>query len=378
MTIFNQDINLVLKKRWQRHLFFWSFYILIMTLIHGSSVGEGYYIPWLLNYLAELPVILGLCYSAGLYLNDRLLGKGRFLSYVAAAGLSLLFFSWINVLLDAYLIRPYFFMLDADKYTFGFREVIVNAFGLVYPLVIFIFFRSAGAYYKMHASGEMSGQMQVMEEMARIRSQVHPMFLRNALQNLYIVSRKKKEMVPGMVMSISEILNYLIFECNRDFLRMDREMEIVKKYLDYEKLNLGKKFKYQITIDDHTGRSMITSHVIFPLVRGIFGYPCNEGRQEMLIQAFAQGEGIKIQIGKSMPDSDGLLSDTAWKEEITLAHRRMDLVYRHGFSLSLSEKEKQVQVELYIEPKTVLMENTANDHQNLRDAESRIEKQKPG
>lgn len=373
MTIFNQDINLILKKRWQRHLFFWSFYVLIMTLIHGSSVGEGYYIPWLLNYLAELPVLLGLCYSAGLYLNDRLLRKGRFLSYVAAAGLSLMFFSWINVLLDAYLIRPYFFMLDADKYSFGLREVVVNAFGLVYPLVIFIFFRSAGTYFKTHASGDMSSQMQVMEEMARIRSQVHPMFLRNALQNLYIVSRKKKEMVPGMVMSISEILNYLIFECNRDFLRMDREMVIVQKYLDYEKLNLGKKFKYQITMDDHTGRSMITSHVVFPLVRGIFEYPCNEGRQEMLIQAFAEGEGIKIQIGKSMPDSNGILSDTAWKEEITLAHRRLDFVYRHGFSLSLSEKEKQVQVELYIEPKTVLKENTANDHPAFRSSEIQSE-----
>ena len=72
--------------------------------------------------------------------------------------------------------------------------------------------------------------------MGFLQSQINPHFLFNTLNNIYSFAYRKDERAPAMITKLSEIIRYLLYECRTKKVPLQKEMALIKNYLELESL----------------------------------------------------------------------------------------------------------------------------------------------
>lgn len=69
-------------------------------------------------------------------------------------------------------------------------------------------------------------------ELKFLKNQTNPHFLFNTLNNIYALARKKSDSTPEVVMKLSKILRFMIYESGRPFISIAEEITLIEDYLD--------------------------------------------------------------------------------------------------------------------------------------------------
>ncbi len=85
-------------------------------------------------------------------------------------------------------------------------------------------------------------------ELRALQSQIHPHFLFNALNTLYGIIPREAKGARNTVLNLADILRYFL-ETGKTFLPLERELHIIKAYLEVEKLRLGEKLRVEIDVE---------------------------------------------------------------------------------------------------------------------------------
>jgi len=102
-------------------------------------------------------------------------------------------------------------------------------------------------------------------ELRALQSQIHPHFLFNALNALYGIIPKEAKGARETVLNLADIFRYFL-ETRKTFLPLERELHIVKAYLEIERLRLGKKLRTEIDVTPEALGTPIPVLSIQPLV----------------------------------------------------------------------------------------------------------------
>jgi two-component system LytT family sensor kinase len=102
-------------------------------------------------------------------------------------------------------------------------------------------------------------------ELRALQSQINPHFLFNALNTLYGIIPREIAGARKTVMNLAEIFRYFL-QSERTFIPLAEEMEIVRAYLDIERLRLGARLETEIDVDDAALTVPIPVLSIQPLV----------------------------------------------------------------------------------------------------------------
>ena len=76
----------------------------------------------------------------------------------------------------------------------------------------------------------------IQTELRFLKSQINPHFLFNTLNNLYALTLKKSDKAPEIVLKLSEIMRYMLYECNEKRVLLTKEIQYIHNYLDLERL----------------------------------------------------------------------------------------------------------------------------------------------
>lgn len=79
-----------------------------------------------------------------------------------------------------------------------------------------------------------------------LRSQIHPHFLFNTLNNLYSLAVYQSKKVPEIIIKISDILRYILKEHNKEIVSLKEELDIINTYIDLEVLRYGNEFNIEV------------------------------------------------------------------------------------------------------------------------------------
>jgi two-component system LytT family sensor kinase len=85
-------------------------------------------------------------------------------------------------------------------------------------------------------------------ELAFIKNQMNPHFLFNTLNNLYALSIKKADETPEVILQLSTILRYILYESDIPLVSFDKEKEIIQAYIDIELLRIPQTPYIQFSI----------------------------------------------------------------------------------------------------------------------------------
>ena len=122
-------------------------------------------------------------------------------------------------------------------------------------------------------------------ELSFLRAQLNPHFLFNALNSIHALSLMQSEKASDAVILLSDLMRYTLNYGKKNLVPLEEEMDIVRKYLELEKIRFGKKLSYQFDIQPDTLPILIPPIIVQTLT---------ENAIKHAIRQNANGGSIKI------------------------------------------------------------------------------------
>jgi len=145
-----------------------------------------------------------------------------------------------------------------------------------------------------------SSEMQRLASQAELRalqSQINPHFLFNSLNTLYGTIPRNACEARRLVLDLAEIFRYFL-QSDRTLIPLAEELQIVRAYLEVEKLRLGDKLHTEITVERSAERASIPVLSIQPLVENAVkhGVAARSGRGTVRLRARMTAGGVLIEV----------------------------------------------------------------------------------
>jgi len=157
---------------------------------------------------------------------------------------------------------------EAQQYVLDHRNVI---------FLIYIFVCLASTLFKVtsdwlthhNEKNELESQ-KLQSELKFLKSQINPHFFFNTLNNLYALTLKKSDLAPEIVLRLSEMMRYMLYESNEKRVSLEKEVNYVKNYLELEKLRQGNKFDIKFKLQGITTNKQIAPLMFIPFLENSF------------------------------------------------------------------------------------------------------------
>jgi sensor histidine kinase YesM len=98
-------------------------------------------------------------------------------------------------------------------------------------------------------------------ELSFLKSQINPHFLFNSLNSIYSLAYQKSDTTPEAILKLSEIMRYMLYECNDNKVELAKELQYLHNYIDLQKIRFGNKAFIDFEVNGE-----ITNQYIVPLL----------------------------------------------------------------------------------------------------------------
>jgi sensor histidine kinase YesM len=185
----------------------------------------------------------------------------------------------------------------------------------------------------------------MQSELRFLKSQINPHFLFNTLNNLYALTLKKSDKAPEIVLKISEIMRYMLYECNERRVPLSKEIQYINNYLDLERLRQPWNADIQFDVTGHVSQQMIAPLLFVPFLENSFKHGINhtvsgEGYVRMKLLVMDDTLSFSIENSKvahtplqSNPISGGI--------GLTNVRQRLEIMYPDDHSLIIQDQTHQ-------------------------------------
>jgi len=110
----------------------------------------------------------------------------------------------------------------------------------------------------------------VQTELQFLKNQINPHFLFNTLNNLYALTLKKSDDAPDVVLKLSDMMRYMLYECNEKEVPLEKEIQYIKNYIELEKIRLSKNAEINISIEGEYQSTRVAPLLFIPFIENSF------------------------------------------------------------------------------------------------------------
>jgi hypothetical protein len=252
------NITHVLQKRIPQHLLFWFVVVMYFTLGYGEP---GRYVETVQRVLLFLPGHIFLTYMFFYYLIPRFLNTQRYLA-LTLLGILIYFSS----LFYAYVVN--FYLL---------RVLNIPGIWIGSPLIGQTTMLGAALAIKFLKQWhlEKKRRLEIMQQNAQaelklLKSQIHPHFLFNTLNNLYSHVLDHSPKASEIVLKLSKLLRFMVYESAETYIPLSTEISLIQNYLDLEKIRYGDRLDISYSLQGDIHNQQIAPLLLLPLIENAF------------------------------------------------------------------------------------------------------------
>jgi sensor histidine kinase YesM len=350
MFLFSKVYESWTWERISRHVLYWCGWWGFYALVNTNSYRDGSYVDWLLVELFVLPVKLTLTYFVIYYLLPRFSKKKRYFS--------LLFLTLTLSFLGAMVLRTMeicslqSWLLLSGKLSCAWGKAPFFVFKMVYKALDLLFVVSLVAIIKfiqqqfIYERKTKSLLTQKLEtELQFLKHQLQPHFLFNTLNNLYGLILTKSDRAGDMVVKLSEIMSYMLYESNETLVPVEDELANLENYIALEKIRYGDELQIDYKVKGETKEKKIPPLVLISFVENAFKHGPSSNLETSWIRILAEVTEKKFLfvVENSFPDLGlgGEESRPQVNSGIGLdnVQKRLDLIYGTAYDLKITQKD---------------------------------------
>jgi len=333
-----------MKKGWQVlwHTLFWvcmiSFFMFIARNNTKISV-EGLSVIFILFGVVNI----GLFYINYLFLIPKYLNKKQYVRYNLMVLGAILACGFLKFGL-ACLFRQYVLVREKGM-VIGFASYYLSAFftSLVFVFLSTVLKFTLDWFLNERIQRDLENQ-RLSAELAFLKSQINPHFLFNSLNTIYSLAYQRSETTPEAILKLSEIMRYMLYECNDNKVDLGKELQYLQNYIDLQKIRFGNNAYVDFEIQGHIDHQKIVPLLLISFIENAFKHGvANDPASPILIRIVIEPDRLlfktenkKHQYNKDSIGGIGLLN----------VKRRLDLLYPGKYILEINDNPDAYSCEL--------------------------------
>ncbi|NVK53433.1 MAG: histidine kinase [Flavobacteriaceae bacterium] len=247
---------------------------------------------------------------------------------------------------EVYKYRPPYVLVERMT---SFVAYVSNITWVVFPSIILI----AIKHYQEQKDIIALKEQKKTTELNLLKHQLNPHFLFNTLNNLYALALKKSDKTPEVIAKLSEILDYILYQCKDNYVPLEKEIELLENYIGLEKVRYGNRVEVIFEKDLHDNLK-IAPLILLTFVENAFKHGISQELQKgsIHISISAKEDLIVFKLSNTKPPTSISLEEND-KKSIGMSNiiKQLDLLYPNAYDLKINESNSNYNLRLELHEK---------------------------
>lgn len=320
------------------HLLFWCSVLLFFTFFFGS--GAANFSDTLMYSLFLMPITIATTYvSIYKLIPDYLITK-RYALFVL--------YSIYTLIISGYLVMVSIFFSLIYISHFEYKAMNPNTKNILFVMTgiyLVVFIVSAFKLMKLNISTSektkaletkiLETQLKLKEqELHYLKMQIHPHFLFNTLNTLYGFALKKADETPEMVLKLSNLLDYLLYQADKPFVELEAEVNHIQDYIDLEKMRFNDTLNVRFNYKNNDASVKVPPMLFIPFLENSFKHgTIKNGMLDIDIHLKYEDKQLLFNIFNTYNPKQTKQKGIGLKN----IKKRLDLLYKDNYELAISE-----------------------------------------
>ncbi|MFN2440406.1 MAG: sensor histidine kinase, partial [Chitinophagaceae bacterium] len=161
---------------------------------------------------------------------------------------------------------------------------------------------------------------------------------------------------PEMLIKLSDLLSYMLYECDAPKVKLEKELGMIKEYMALEKIRQGDRLEMTFQINGNINGQLISPLLLLPFIDNSFSY-CNNKLVEQAwvnLDITVEGNSLSMKLINGIPVGESEVTN----DEQTLANikKRLQLLYPGRHELKINAEQELIMVLLNLKLEEPILE----------------------
>lgn len=216
---------------------------------------------------------------------------------------------------------------------------------LIFPFALIIFCSvSYRVYIEKIRQNEKFKEMEtnhLKTELDFLRSQISPHFLFNLMNTLVSMARVRSELMEPSLISLSQLMRYMLYESNNEKISLQSELEYLKNYINLQLLRFGDTIRFNLFESGDPQSYTIEPMLLIPFVENAFKHGIEYIDNPMIeVEVSIENNPARMRL-KVINNVSGVKRPATPDSGIGLVNvqRRLTLLYPQQHVMRVEEKD---------------------------------------
>ncbi len=191
-------------------------------------------------------------------------------------------------------------------------------------------------------------------ELKFLRSQINPHFLFNTLNSVYALSLINSEKTPDVILKLSEILRYMLYECNVPKVKLENEIKYIQNYIALERLRQSKSVAIDFDLEGDFHDKTISPLLFTPFLENAFKHGLNQTLKDGFIKISMniKNNDLWFAVENSKPEMKSeILKKNQGGIGLVNVKKRLNILYKDKYNLDIANTLNTYKIKLFIKLK---------------------------
>ncbi len=190
-------------------------------------------------------------------------------------------------------------------------------------------------------------------ELKHLKAQLNPHFLFNTLNNLYGLSVAGSKKLPGLMLKLSDLLRYSLYDTNQHYVAMQKEVDYIANYVELEKIRLSDRSHIQLRVEGDRSEQYVAPLLMIVFVENAFKHFSASAGQSPFIHILLTVKDSKLRLNvKNSVDPEFIPPPSNKKKGglgLENARQRLKLIYPGQHELTIKKSMDAFETDLTIQ-----------------------------
>ena len=319
---------------------------------------RSYHVAFFFLYSVLPPAVLSVYIS--IYLLFPFLQKKRYAIFITGL-VGLIIFNCVSALFFYSVMRPYICPdCNAPDLLEKINTICDNGINIAsFLALVALGIKFTKNWYHQQIQNRVLARQKITSELKLLKARIQPRFLFETLQVLYYKISSDKNVAAEILLKFSELLSYMLYECNDEFVSLQRELFIINEFIELEKMMNENKIKLTNDITNHVNKKYIPSFILLSLIQNCI-IAIHDNTHKVLhhihVKILAENNILYCMINIDPADADA--TTDKFVAIIDQFINRLETFYMNNYKLEISEvKESNFTITMSI----LLLDNFSPD-----------------
>lgn len=329
------------------HVLFWAGYLLLNDLAWFSFDRNYLYSSYF--GILFLPVKIAVVYINFYWLIPKLLLKRKIIFFL----FSLMFIFFIAGIIQQ-IILNLFSVIPKNELVplLSGKNLVLIIIQHIIPINSIVFFTSMVSllqqWYFLQIKSDKLAKENLHAELNYLKGQIQPHFLFNTLNNLYSLTLHQSPSAPKIVLKLSEILSYMLYNTSENENLLTKEVEHITNYIELEKMRFGNRLELSLNISGKLSGQTIEPLILMTFIENSFKHGASKALNQVWITIDLKLKDNILCFKVENNKTDFLYTGKPNGNGIGLINvkRRLDILYPGSYILNIENEKERFAIDL--------------------------------